>query len=1457
MHLLTSIFVPSILSIYLLISSPESVDATQASSDQQQIDWASIPTPPRFVHAPNDPIAYFVIDHRKMVNGGGTVSLARLRHSADGHRPRKQQQPRRYSPATISGEQYAVGGEHREEEEQPLPPVNKPRTLRCAAVGVPRPEYKWLKDNATLPLEVYASRILTNPDNGSLTFVHFEDIDEGDYQCLAFNGNGTAYSEKMRLQQAWIRAFPVGKGPEIVTIPMGRPYTRDCVPPESSPPASTFWLFQSPGNERQIQGINVSHISTNDRGTIFFHHVKETDFKASTLYTCAAYNNELKEYKFSDNAFNFEVTKRHDRNLHTVPPEQQWVNQSSPIALLGHVHKLHCFFSGLPNPEPTWYHNGQAIRANNPKGFTFENHGKTLVFNVTAEHIGRYDCKFEKHPSSYDRSFDIKVNAAPYWHDQPPPNVNTSEGETVTFDCKSSGNPTPTITFYKNGVEMRRPRPGENWVIDGSKLTIFDVKQGAGGAGDNAVYQCKVENKHGYLWTNFYLNLLAFQPKLMEEPGQVEAIQGRPFSLSCKFFASPLAKVTWESPVLRGADFSQRVDQFGTGWLVFENVLPSYEGEYKCTGTNKYGSASGNIRLVVRKPTRLDQFTEQRMERRAGLPIRLECLAEHDLDLDIKYVWTINGKKLDQIGAESDHFRVLDDNTLEVDQPNQEDSGVYTCLASTKLDDASKSVTVVIEDVPPPVSSARILECNQTDPLVTITFDHLEPEDRTKPVEEFWLRYTVDQDVDQGKWHVYPVPVKAFQHEVIGDSLRQVNGRLSIMLKPFGTYAFQLIARNAIGDSAAYNIEGVCQTAQQAPSRNPSGVRVIGTQPDNLIIYWDPMGREEWNGEKFAYKIFYRRKDEDGGWKEVVVEDPFADQFTIDLGDNARAWDAYEVQVRAMNGRGLSKISPEVVEGRTGEGDPGVTPTNFRLKEVTATTAEFEWDPVDPSRVQGNFSGYKITYWYDVEATGEQQQQFSDDENNNSNRNAGAEHQQQQQLIKQAAAVARLKRKSSAATAQQQIWHDGIVRRRRQQRALTTSGGLSRKSMIFSTNVMRGTVVGLKPNTINFAVISVLNGQNEGTPSQELSFRTKEGVPTAVRDLHAYPMNFLMPSDRAVVMLKWHSPRTVNGRLTKYSVRHCRAEPGASDDEIDELTQCTTPLFVLPPDNELRIVRLDFDTNYRFIVVAHTAAGDGLPNSVDARTLPEMMRLSAEPSRPQLVKEGIGEDHFNITFVPGAFNEASGAPVGNAFLVRYREADDETAPWQEKHPVDKSTLQLTVDGLTQGTKYDVKVVAVQRDEAGSTLSSTESRVHHITTSGVSPRRATLYWVLAVLLILLLLLFCVCVACCLVYQRGRKYPVAEKERLHGREPMLPKERQFEEFGKGEETNRSLSGHVWGGGGESESDSLTEFGTDNDRGYNEDGSFVHMYGPGSKNAGLATTSQPTAESSSAGAQQPQQR
>jgi hypothetical protein len=68
----------------------------------------------------------------------------------------------------------------------------------------------------------------------------------------------------------------------------------------------------------------------------------------------------------------------------------------------------------------------------------------------------------------------------------------------------------------------------------------------------------------------------------------------------------------------------------------------------------------------------------------------------------------------------------------------------------------------------------------------------------------------------------------------------------------------------------------------------------------------------------------FQQGDSSGAWTDVSVEDPFADRFTIDLGDQPQpAWQPYEVQVKAVNSQGPSLVDPLVVVGRTGEGDPG------------------------------------------------------------------------------------------------------------------------------------------------------------------------------------------------------------------------------------------------------------------------------------------------------------------------------------------------------------------------------------------------------------------------------------------------------------------------------------------------------------------------------------------------------
>ena len=80
------------------------------------------------------------------------------------------------------------------------------------------------------------------------------------------------------------------------------------------------------------------------------------------------------------------------------------------------------------------------------------------------------------------------------------------------------------------------------------------------------------------------------------------------------------------------------------------------------------------------------------------------------------------------------------------------------------------------------------------------------------------------------------------------------------------------------------------------------------------------------------------------------------------------------------------------------------------------------------------------------------------------------------------------------------------------------------------------------------------------------------------------------------------------------------------------------------------------------------------------------------PVVPSLKSQGIGEDHVNVSFIPGDYDEADPRPVGNGFLVRYRhEGEDD---WQTKQP-DDQLLEVHVDGLDSGTKYDFQVVALQ------------------------------------------------------------------------------------------------------------------------------------------------------------------
>ncbi|VDO53168.1 unnamed protein product, partial [Haemonchus placei] len=116
------------------------------------VDWASISTPPRFVHEPNGPILYYKVEKHGTEQSKAPDNLFQI-------------------------------------------------TIRCVAEGNPNPSYRWFKDGKPFNAAMYPEKLVQIPDEGTLIFTKLDESDAGTYQCQAMNDNGTAVSFPTKLEQ--------------------------------------------------------------------------------------------------------------------------------------------------------------------------------------------------------------------------------------------------------------------------------------------------------------------------------------------------------------------------------------------------------------------------------------------------------------------------------------------------------------------------------------------------------------------------------------------------------------------------------------------------------------------------------------------------------------------------------------------------------------------------------------------------------------------------------------------------------------------------------------------------------------------------------------------------------------------------------------------------------------------------------------------------------------------------------------------------------------------------------------------------------------------------------------------------------------------------------------------------------------------------------------------------------
>ncbi|KAG7310344.1 hypothetical protein JYU34_003117 [Plutella xylostella] len=810
--------------------------------------------------------------------------------------------------------------------------ADKPFIIECEAEGEPAPKYRWEKNGKAFEYTSYDKRISQQPGRGTLYFTEPRDEDIGQYQCFAENEWGIAASNSVFLRKAELNSFKESDGQQQTqTAQEGYPFKLACQPPDGWPKPMVYWMLQ--GDQGQLKTINNSRMTLDPEGNLWFSNVTRHDASEDYAYTCAAKSSFRNEYKLGSKVFLVVQQTGIAPGLNKHAPVHQYTTRRNEVGLRGKKVELYCIYGGTPLPQTVWKKDGRSILSS--QGVTQDNYGKTLVIKSAGyEDQGTYTCEVSNGVGTAQTySINLNIQAAPIFTEEPQ-FLNLAEGETAEFRCQADGTPEPQIKWIYNGRPIERAPPNARRQVNPDSIIITDLVKN-----DTGNYGCNATNSLGYVYKDVYINVQSIPPEVKEGPGNLTKVDGSEAVLACRVFGAPRPLIKW---IKDGAEVTGgRYNITTEGDLVIRSVTYTDVGTYQCYAKNKFGETSAFGSLTVKKRTVITDKPEH-YEVAAGSSATFRCNANADDSLQLDIIWLKKDQPLDF--ENQPRFRMTNDYSLLISDTQELDSGEYTCIAKTAIDEARAQATLTVQDKPNPPELAGI-ECFEK--VATLRWS---PKgDNRAPILRFSIQYNTTFTPDT--W------------DIANDNVPAIDTSWTVDLSPWANYTFRVIAWNKIGPSMPSSHSEVCTTQPDVPYKNPDNVEGKGTDPSNMVISWSPMPQIEHNGPGFYYLVSYRRNISGQAWTDELVREW---RGTSLLVRNTPTFQPYKIKVIAVNSKGTSNVAPVEVIGWSGEDSPLQAPTNFTLVQVTsATTALFSWNPVTPESIRGHFKGYKIQTWTD------------------------------------------------------------------------------------------------------------------------------------------------------------------------------------------------------------------------------------------------------------------------------------------------------------------------------------------------------------------------------------------------------------------------------------------------------------------------------------------------------------
>ncbi|XP_067841314.1 inactive tyrosine-protein kinase 7-like [Heptranchias perlo] len=535
--------------------------------------------------------------------------------------------------------------------------TSAPITLRCHIDGHPRPTWQWFRDGIQL---TDTSHYTFNNKERSLTLKSATPDDNGVYYCCARNAVGNICSNDNFTVMIVDASFPqpaIRPQDQIVNKKEDAMFHCQFT---ATPPPIQEWLFDDSvihNSSRTVVFANGSLLLTNVKPRSFgvYKCVGQGPRGKPTVLEAALRMAEIEDMlSFSPKVF-IANTKQH---VECPPPR------------------------GLPLPVVSWYRGSAQVPT---EGRVYQA-GNELVFNETAEEdSGIYTCHARNKAGEKTRELSITVATIPEWVVRPT-DCQLDEGKPGFLHCSTRATPTPTVTWFRNIVDISGDSRFE--VFDNGTLRINNVE-----VYDGTLYKCQSSTPAGYIEGYArvqVLEKLKFTP--LPQPQQCMELN-KDMTIQCSATGREKPVIKWSKN--DGSRISPHVRQ-EAGLLHFTKVTKSDAGHYACIASNSQGKIRASVRLIVAVLPKFKMEPENTTVYQGYIAV-LNCQATGEPQPNIH--WKVKEKILDSSKG-TQRVQKVANGSLIIYDVSAADTGKYTCIAGNNCNIQHRDAFLYVVDKP-------------------------------------------------------------------------------------------------------------------------------------------------------------------------------------------------------------------------------------------------------------------------------------------------------------------------------------------------------------------------------------------------------------------------------------------------------------------------------------------------------------------------------------------------------------------------------------------------------------------------------------------------------------------------------------------------------------------------------------------------------------------------------------